>query len=164
MFTINRHSITEATRVKRRKEECQRSWAFVRNVGTSPFPFPPWATLANLEHELLGNIICKTHVPLTCLNCSEEETPTGCLVSPVPGGFPLPSHSSAQRAGKEQCCEAPAQCPSGGPPGSRKPSQEKRSQGSSRESHWGREKQPLHRPPRSPRVLICHWSPGTQAS
>lgn len=155
MFTINRHSITEATRVKRHKEECQRSWAFVSsNVGTSPFPFPPWASLANPEHELLGDIICKTHVPLTCLNCSKEETPTGCLVSPVPGGFPLPSLSSAQRAGKEQCCESPAQCPSGGPPGTRKPTQEKRSQGSSKQSHWGREKHP----PSPPAPRECSYA------
>lgn len=110
MFTVNRHSKTsnmlpstiEATQVQRHEKECQRSLAFVTgNMGTSPLPFPPWASLADLEHELLGDIIGKTHSLLTCLNCSKEETPTGCLVlPPVPRGFPLHAPSLAKRAGR----------------------------------------------------------------
>lgn len=95
-------STIEATQVQRHEKECQRSLAFVTgNMGTSPLPFPPWASLADLEHELLGDIIGKTHSLLTCLNCSKEETPTGCLVlPPVPRGFPLHAPSSAKRAGR----------------------------------------------------------------
>lgn len=98
MSAVNRHSktsnvlpsTTEATQVQRHEKQCQRSLAFVTgNMGTSPLPFPPWASLAALEHELLGDIIGKTHSPPTCLNCSKEQMPTAvwfyhqCL-----GGFP----------------------------------------------------------------------------